>query len=60
MGNPFPIWSTCLGFQAMLYITSGQTDNTTVFTEVFGQGGKTCPLFVKNEDSELLKTLSSE
>ena len=31
-GNVYPIWATCLGYEAMMYITSGQTDNTTVFT----------------------------
>ena len=22
-GTPYPIWATCLGYQAMMYITSG-------------------------------------
>lgn len=42
-----------------MYITSGQTDNTTVFTEVFGQDGKTCPLIIKNHDSRLLRSLNN-
>lgn len=42
-----------------MYISSGQQDNTTVFTEVFGQDGKTCPLIVKNQDSRLLRTLNN-
>lgn len=58
-GNVYPIWATCLGYETIMYITSGQTDNTTVFTEVFGQDGLTCPLIVKNHDSKLLRSLSN-
>ena len=31
-GNPYPIWSTCLGYETLMYLTSGSDDNTTVFT----------------------------
>lgn len=58
-GNVYPIWATCLGYEAVMYITSGQTDNSTVFTEVTGQDGLTCPLVVKNHDSRLLRSLSN-
>lgn len=58
-GNVYPIWATCLGYEAMMYITSGQTDNTTVFTQVFGQEGFSCPLIVKNRDSKLLRSLNN-
>lgn len=42
-----------------MYITSGQTNNSTVLTEVFGQSGLTDPLIVKNQDSKLLRTLNN-
>jgi gamma-glutamyl hydrolase len=58
-GNVYPIWATCLGYETIMYITSGRTDNTTVFTEVFGQDGLSCPLIVKNRDSKLLRSLNN-
>lgn len=57
-GNPFPIWATCLGYQAVLYLTADRKDNMTVMTEVFGQHGLTGPLYVKNNNSALIKALS--
>jgi gamma-glutamyl hydrolase len=59
-GNPFPIWATCLGYEAVLYIHSGRKDNMTVLTEVFGQKGLTCSLNVKNSNSLLLKSLNAQ
>lgn len=32
LGNVYPIWSTCLGHEAIMYVTSGRNDNKTVFT----------------------------
>lgn len=58
--NPFPIWATCLGYEAVMYITSGRNDNMTVLTEVFGQTGKTFALSVKNPNSILLKSLNAK
>ena len=52
-GQVYPIWATCLGYETFMYITSGSSDNTTVFTEVFGQDGKTCPMILQGENSEL-------
>lgn len=57
-GIPYPVWATCLGYEALMYLSSGDDDNTTVLTEVFGQDGKTCPQIVKNNDSALLQTLN--
>ena len=54
-GQVYPIWATCLGFETLMYITSGFADNVSVFTEVFGQDGKTCPMIVQSEESELLQ-----
>lgn len=59
-GNPFPIWATCLGYEAVLYLFSGRKDNMTVLTEVFGQKGLTDPLIVKNNNSVLLKSLNAK
>lgn len=59
-GNPFPIWATCLGYEAVLYLYSGRKDNMTVLTEVFGQKGLTDPLIVKNNNSVLLKSLNAK
>lgn len=57
-GNPFPIWATCLGEEAVLYLYSGRKDNMTVLTKVIGQRGLTDPLIVKTNNSILLKALS--
>jgi len=59
-GNPYPIWATCLGFEAVLYLHSGRKDNSTVLTEVFGQKGLPCPLSVKSSNSALLKALTTD
>lgn len=59
-GQVYPIWATCLGFETLMYITSGFADNVSVFTEVFGQDGKTCPMIVQSEESELLQSLSMD
>ena len=58
LGNVYPVWATCRGYEAVMFITSGQTDYRTVLTPVTGQNGLTCPLIVKNSNSKLLKTLS--
>jgi len=31
-GNPYPIWATCLGYEAVMYLFSGRKDNMTVLT----------------------------
>ena len=59
-GNPFPIWATCLGYEAILYLFANRKDNMTVLTEVEGQHGLTCPLNVKSNNSALIKALSPE
>lgn len=59
-GNTFPIWATCLGYEAVFYLFSGRKDNMTVLTEVFGQKGLTDPLVVKNGNSILLKSLNAK
>jgi|688.fasta_scaffold1294847_1 hypothetical protein len=59
-GNPFPIWATCLSFEAVLYLDSGRKDNMTVLTEVFGQKGLTDNLTVKSNNSILLKSLNAK
>lgn len=56
--NPFPIWATCLGYEAALYLFSGRKDNMTVLTEVYGQKGLTDPLIVVSNNSALLKSLT--
>ena len=60
IGNPFPIWATCLSYEAALYIYSGKKDNMTVLTKVIGQRGLTDPLIVKDSNSKLLKALSPQ
>lgn len=58
-GHIYPIWATCLGYEAVMYVTSGKVDNMTVLSNVDGQDGKTCQLIVKQRDSKLLNLLSS-
>lgn len=59
-GNPFPIWATCLGYEAVLYLFSGRSDNMTVLDHVNDQRGLPCSLSVKNSSSVLLKSLSAQ
>ena len=59
-GNVFPLWATCLGYEAIMYLTADRKDNMTVLTEVEGQHGLTCPLNVKTNNSALIKALSPE
>jgi len=59
-GNPFPIWATCLGYEAVMYLFSGREDNMTTLTRVNGQRGLPCNLTVKNSNSILLKSLSAQ
>lgn len=59
-GVIYPVWATCLGYETLMYLTSGSDDNTTVFTEVFGQGGLTCPQIIQSNDSVLLRSLNEE
>jgi len=33
-GNPYPIWATCLSYEAIMYLYSGRKDNMTVLTGV--------------------------
>lgn len=56
----YPLWATCLGYEAIMYVSSGLKDNTTLFTPVKGQDGRTCPLIVKDKNSELLRSLNAE
>ena len=59
-GNPFPIWATCLGYEAVMYLFSGRSDNMTVLDRVNGQRGLPCNLTVKNSSSVLLKSLNAQ
>lgn len=59
-GNPFPIWATCLGYEAVMYLFSGRADNMTTLTRVNGQRGLPCNLTVKNSSSILLKSLNAQ
>lgn len=60
LGNPYPVWATCLGEQAVLYVYSGRKDNMTTMTHVNGQRGLRGNLTVTNKNSVLLKSLSAE
>lgn len=35
-GNVFPVWATCLGYEALAVITSLNSDNMTTLTRVHG------------------------
>ena len=59
-GNPYPIWATCLGYEAIMYLFSGEKDNMTVLTRVEGQHGLPGNLSVKSNNSVLIKSLSAE
>ena len=55
-GNPYPVWGTCLGFELLVYLTSGYDDNCLV--NVRGQTGmKNTIQFV--EQSYIYSDLSS-
>jgi gamma-glutamyl hydrolase len=58
MGRSFPLWATCLGYEAVMYITSGLNDNMTVLTRVNGQRGLRGNLTVTNTNSPLIRSLS--
>ena len=38
-GNVFPIWGTCLGYEAIAVITSLNPNNMSTLTEVHGEEG---------------------
>ena len=59
-GNPYPLWATCLSYEAIMYLYSGRKDNMTVLTHVEGQRGMPGNLTIKNGNSVLIKALSSE
>ena len=59
-GNPYPIWGTCLSYEAVMYLYSGRKDNMTTLTHVNGQRGLPCNLTVKNRNSVLLRSLSDQ
>ena len=59
-GNPFPIWSTCLGYEAIMYLFSNRRDNMTTLTKVNGQRGLPGNLTIKNSNSPLIKSLSAQ
>eukprot|EP00178_Gracilaria_changii_P021321 TRINITY_DN63395_c0_g1_i1.p1 TRINITY_DN63395_c0_g1~~TRINITY_DN63395_c0_g1_i1.p1 ORF type:complete len:114 (+),score=3.84 TRINITY_DN63395_c0_g1_i1:47-388(+) len=58
-GNPYPIWATCLCYEAIMYLYSGRKDNMTVLTHVQGQRGLPNPLIIKNNNSVLIKSLTA-
>ena len=60
MGNPYPIWATCLSYEAALYLYSGRKDNMTVLTQVYGQRGLPGYLLPKTTNSTLLKSLNEQ
>lgn len=35
-GNPYPIWATCLGYEALAVITSLNNNNMSTLTRVYG------------------------
>jgi gamma-glutamyl hydrolase len=59
-GNPFPIWATCLSYEAIMYLSSGRKDNMTVLTHVEGQRGLPNPLIIKTTNSVLIKALNAD
>lgn len=59
-GRPYPVWATCLGYEAVMYVTSGQQDNMTVLTNVKGQRGLRGNLTIINNNSPLIRSLSAE
>jgi gamma-glutamyl hydrolase len=58
-GNPYPIWATCLSYEAIMYLYSGRKDNMTVLTHVEGQVGVPGALIIKNNNSALIKSLTA-
>jgi anthranilate/para-aminobenzoate synthase component II len=56
-GNSYPIWATCLGHEAVSYITSLNSDNMTTLTEVHGQDGSTRKLIMKTNSSILFDNM---
>ena len=59
-GNPYPIWATCLGFQAVMYVTSGLESNATVFSDIEDQDEVVRPLKVLYRDNQLLNSLNTQ
>jgi hypothetical protein len=59
-GNPFPVWATCLGYEAVMYLFSGEKDNMTTLSRVYGQRGLRDNLTVTNRNSILLKSLNAQ
>ena len=60
LGNPYPIWATCLSYEAAMYIYSGRKDNMTVLTRVQGQRGLPGYLIPKTQNSILLRSLNAQ
>jgi gamma-glutamyl hydrolase len=60
LGNPYPIWATCLSYEAIMYLSSGRKDNMTVLTRVEGQLGLPGSLTIRDNNSALIRALSTE
>ena len=59
-GRIFPIWGTCLGYYSVMFAcTDGETDAFKFLSRVEGQLGLVHSLIVKDNDSKILKSLST-
>ena len=59
-GRPFPLWGTCLGYEAIMYLHSGERDNMTVLTGVKDRLGLVDKVKVTDTTSSLIKALSAD
>lgn len=60
-GNVFPVWGTCLGFELIMYLTSGVLDSNQLFTK-YDDSSIIHPLkfSFKQEDTQLFKNMNSQ
>ncbi len=60
LGNPFPLWATCLGYyNLMLACTNNETDTDSIVTQLEYGDHKVHPLLIKDGNSKILKTFTS-
>lgn len=57
-GNPYPIWATCLGYEALAVITSQNKNNMSTLTHVHGEEGSTRNLTLTVKNSTLFGTMA--
>jgi gamma-glutamyl hydrolase len=57
-GNPYPIWATCLGYEALAVITSQIKNNMSTLTRVHGEEGSTRNLTITMQNSKLFGTMA--